>query len=61
MRSSSGSGIEGGGGRFGLGKELRVGLAMVVTRERFVVSSDGGGGRAASSEALHRKHSPLPK
>lgn len=60
-RSSSGSFMGGGGGLFGLGKELRVGLAMVVTRVRFVVSSEGGGGKAASREALQRKHSPLPK
>lgn len=59
--SSSGSGTGGGGGRLGFGKELRVGLAIVVTRVRLVVSSEGGGGRAASSEALQRKHSPLPK
>lgn len=60
-RSSSGSGTGGGGGRLGFGKELRVGLAIVVTRVRFVVSSEGSGGRAASKEALQRKHSPLPK
>lgn len=61
IRSSSGSRTGGGGGRLGFGKELRVGLATVVTRVRFVVSSEGGGGRAASIEALQRKHSPLPK
>lgn len=60
-RSSSGSGTGGGGGRRGFGKELRVGLAIVVTRVAFVVSSEGGGGSAASKEALQRKHSPLPK
>lgn len=69
-RSSSGSGAGGGGGggcRCWRGKVDRGGLEMVVMRDavRFVVSSEGGGGRAAAREvtieARHRKHSPLPK
>lgn len=35
--------------------------ARVVLRVRFVVSADGGKGREARIEALHRKHSPFPK
>jgi hypothetical protein len=44
-----------------LEKEGWVGEAIVVVRERFVVSADGGGGRDACTEARQRKHSPLPK
>ncbi len=37
-------------------------LAMVVVRPvTWFVSAEGGGGRDASTEARHRKHSPLPK
>lgn len=65
-RSSSGTGADreerGGSDR---GKLDRVGLRIVVMRVRLVVSSEGGGGREASTdsmmEAFHRKHSPLPK
>jgi hypothetical protein len=42
-------------------KEVLVGDAIVAERARWVVSSDGGGGREASTEARQRKHSPLPK
>lgn len=37
------------------------GGASVVLRVRFVVSAEGGGGRALRVEARQRKHSPLPK
>lgn len=70
-RSSSGSGAGGGGGGGGgrcwRGKVDRGGLEMVVMRDaaRFVVSSEGGGGRAAARDvtidARHKKHSPFPK
>lgn len=61
-RSSSGSCFGGGGGGgWALGKRDCVGLDMVVTRVRFVVSSEGGGGRAARTDARQRNVSPLPK
>jgi len=50
-----------------VGKEERVGEAIVVEREvRLVVSSEGGGGRVdriwgiERIVARHRKHSPVP-
>lgn len=60
-RFSSGSGFGGGGGGWGRGKRDCVGLDIVVTRVRFVVSSEGGGGRAARTDARQRNVSPLPK
>lgn len=60
-RSSSGAGAGAGGCCWARGKDGLVGLAMVVTRVRLVVSSDGGGGREVRTEARQRKHSPLPK
>lgn len=59
-RSASGSAFGGGGG-CDLGRRDCVGLLRVVTRVRFVVSSDGGGGRDVRTDARQRKHSPLPK
>lgn len=41
--------------------DARGGGARVVLRVRWVVSSDGGGGREARVEARQRKHSPFPK